>query len=212
MQAMHACNKAPWMLTTAILAVVLAWGCSKKPKIDAPEIDAVAAGYAALAQYDDNNDGKISGPELDKAASLKSNLAKIDLNNDGAVSYDEITDRIIYWQKTKMIHTRTPIHCTVYHNKKFLAGADVKLVPEKFLGDKMKTAKGRTNSNGVAVLALADAKPGDPPGVGPGFYRVEITKSGEEIPAKYNTNTTLGLDTTMDNPLIRKGIRFDLEY
>jgi len=209
---MHTCNKTIWRLQAAILAIIIAGGCSNKPKPYAADIDAVAAGYAALREYDDNTDGKISGAELEKAASLKSNLAIIDTDKDSAASSDEITDRIIYWQKTNMLRSRTPMHCTVYHNQKFLAGADVKLVPEKFLGDKMKAAKGRTNANGVAVLAMEDAQPGDPPGVSPGFYRVEITKSGEDIPAKYNTKTILGLDPTPDNPLIRKGIRFDLDY
>ena len=32
------------------------------------------------------------------------------------------------------------------------------------------------------------------PGLSPGFYRVEITKEGDNIPAKYNTATTLGLE------------------
>jgi hypothetical protein len=222
-------------LPAVILVLIFLGGCSKGAKSYAPEIDPVAAGYAALSQYDDNSDGKISGPELDKAASLKSNLAKIDLDNDGAVTADEIADRIRYWQKTKLIRSRTPIHCTVYHNKQFLADAEVKLVPEKFLGDTMKIAKGKTNANGMAFLVMENADPNDPPGVGPGFYRVEITKkadeatakrnreaairnhqdpskAGEEIPAKYNTNTILGLDTTMDNPQIRKGLRFDLDY
>jgi hypothetical protein len=231
---MHTRNAILYGLPAAIIVLFFLGGCSKKPKSYAPEVDPVAAGYAALEQYDADDDGKISGPELDKAASLKSNLANIDLDNDRAVTADEIADRIRYWQKTKILRTRTPIHCTVYHNKQFLADAEVKLVPEKFLGDKMKIAKGKTNANGMAILVMEDAKPDDPPGVGPGFYRVEITKkvdeitakrnrqaatrnhqdtnAEEEIPAKYNTNTTLGLDTTMDNPQIRKGVRFDLDY
>jgi len=234
-EAMHTRNATLYGLPAAIIVLFFFGGCSKGPKSYAPQIDPVAAGYAALGQYDANDDGKISGPELDKAASLKSNLANIDLDNDHAVTADEIADRIRQWQKTKILQTRTPIHCTVYHNKQFLADAEVKLVPEKFLGNKLKIAKGKTNANGMAILVMEDAKPDDSPGVGPGFYRVEITKKAdeitakrnreaairnhqdpskadEEIPAKYNTNTILGLDTTMDNPLIRKGVRFDLDY
>jgi hypothetical protein len=233
-KAMHTRNAILYGLPTAIIVLFFFGGCSKKPKSYAPEVDPVAAGYAALEQYDDNDDGKISGPELDKAASLKSNLANIDLDNDRAVTADEIADRIRCWQTTKMLRTRTPIHCTVYHNKQFLADAEVKLVPEKFLGDKMKIAKGKTNANGMAILVMENAEPDASPGIGPGFYRVEITKAveetpakrnrkatirkhqdtnaEEEIPAKYNTDTILGLDTTMDNPLIRKGVRFDLDY
>jgi hypothetical protein len=187
-------------------------GCSRKPKSYAPDVDPVKAGYALLEQYDANSDSVISGAELDKAASLKSNLQKIDLDNNKAVTCDELADRIRYWQSTDIIRTRTPIHCTVYNNKKFLADADVKFVPEKFLGDKMKIAKGKTNANGLAILVVENSEPNDPPGIGPGYYRVEINKAGEDIPAKYNTSTILGIDTTVDNPNIYKGIRFELEY
>jgi hypothetical protein len=209
---MHLRNATLCVLSAAILVLISFCGCSKRPKSYAPEVDPVKAGYAALEQYDDNTDGVISGPELDKAASLKSNLQKIDLDNNKAVSSDEIADRIRYWQGTNIIRTRTPIHCTVYHNKKFLADAEIKLVPEKFLGDKMKIVNGKTNANGLATLVVENSAPDDPPGVGPGYYRVEISKADEEIPAKYNTNTILGLDTTVDNPIIYKGIRFDLDY
>lgn len=195
-----------------ILALLFVGGCSRGPKSFAPEIDPYAAAVAAVAQYDANGDGLISGLELDKAASLKSNLDKIDSDGDKALSADEIAARIRYWQKTKQLRTRTPIRCMVFHNKDILLDADVKLLPEKFLGDRMKIAKGKTGFNGVAVLNAENPDPGDPPGVGPGFYRVEITKTGEEIPAKYNTETILGIDTSMDNPDMYKGVRFLLEY
>jgi hypothetical protein len=195
-----------------IPALIFSWGCSKVPKSYAPQLDPAAAGQAALEQYDSNHDGKISGPELDQAASLKSNLEKIDSNGDHALTAEEISRRIRCWQKTKMLWSRTPIRCLVFHNKELLPDAEVKLVPEKFLGDKMKTAQGKTGFNGVAILNTVAADPGDPPGVGPGFYRVEITKAGAKIPAKYNTNTILGLDASMDNPAMYKTVRFVLEY
>jgi hypothetical protein len=53
---------------------------------------------------------------------------------------------------------------------------------------------------------------GDPPGVAPGFYRVEITKPGEIIPAQYNTATTLGQEVSLDNPDVQHGVTFDLKY
>jgi hypothetical protein len=187
-------------------------GCSKTPKSYAPQIDADAAGKTALEQYDVNGDGKISGPELDRAASLKSNLEKIDTDNDKALTAEEIATRIRFWQSDKLYSSRAPIHLLVYHNRKPLAGAEVKLVPEKFLGDTMKIARGKTEFSGSAILRCAGDGPDDPPGVGPGFYRVEITKPGEPIPAKYNTETVLGIDTTADNPSLAKGIRFHLKY
>ena len=46
----------------------------------------------------------------------------------------------------------------------------------------------------------------------PGWYRVEITKAGENIPAKYNTHTTLGQEIALDAAGIREGIKFSLQY
>jgi len=194
------------------VALVLLSGCSKGGKSYAPDVDASAAGKAAIAQYDANGDGKISGSELDKAAALRFNLAKIDSDGDGAITADEIANRIRCWQTTKMLRTRTPIHCRVYHNRQPVAGVEIKLVPERFLGPHMKAARGMTGPSGVAELTTDDAAADDPPGVGPGFYRVEIAKAGGAIPAKYNANTVLGIDTGIDNPVIVKGVRFDLEY
>jgi hypothetical protein len=208
---MHSRDGLQCGLGMAILASIFIFGCSKRPKSYAPEVDPATAGKDAITLYDADGDGKISGGELDKAASLRSNIAKIDTNDDKALTAEEISARIRYLQTSKS-RIRTPIHCNVYHDKQPLADAEVKLVPEKFLGDKMKTVRGKTNSNGVAILFVENSEPDDPPGVGPGFYRVEITKAGEDIPSKYNTDTILGLDTSMDNPVIYKGVRIDLEY
>ncbi len=199
-------------LSAAIFAMLCFGGCSKSVKSFAPEVDPEEAGEDAVKQYDTNKDGIISGRELDNAASLKSNLEKIDLNGDHALTVDEIAAHIRYLQTTKQIYSRNPIRCTVFRNKELLADAQVKLVPEKFLGPKMKTAKGKTSFNGVAVLYTENPDPGDPRGVAPGFYKVEITKVGEKIPPKYNTDTILGIDTSMDNPELYKGVRFVMEY
>ena len=60
------------------------------------------------------------------------------------------------------------------------------------------TATGKTDQNGMAMLSIPTSGPGDPPGVAPGFYRVEITKDGEKIPAKYNTETIFGQEVALD--------------
>ena len=55
--------------------------------------------------------------------------------------------------------------------------------------------------------------PADPTvqGLSPGFYRVEITKDGEKIPAKYNTETTLGAEVAGGSEA-RNGLKFELQY
>ena len=84
-----------------------------------------------------------------------------------------------------------PVHCKVTHNGKALAGVTVTFVPEPFLGGGMQKGTGTTSSAGVANIVSPYAADPAIRGMSPGFYRVEITKSGEKIPAKYNTQTTL---------------------
>ena len=194
-------------LTGCVLAISLmvAIGCQRKPpRLYPPPIDASAAGAQAIEMYDTNKDGKISGAELDKCPALKAAMARIDRTGEGAITAAMITARIRAWQDSKL--GRMPFMCTVLHNGKPLVGAEVKLVPEKFLGDKMQTASGKTNQNGMAMLSVPTTGRDDPPGVAPGLYRVEITK-GSEIPAKYNTETTLGQEVAQDaNGLRGNGI------
>ena len=73
-------------------------------------------------------------------------------------------------------------------------------------------AAGKTDQNGMAMLSVPTKGPGDPPGVAPGFYRVEITAPGMNIPAKYNTETTLGQEVALDAKGIQEGINFDLKF
>jgi hypothetical protein len=151
-----------------------------------------------------------------------------------------ITDRIKQWQASRL--GRMSLRCMVQHNGRPLVGADVKFVPEPFLGPNMKTAAGVTDQNGVAMLTIAMGPEGGPPGVPPGFYRVEITKpakdatpakpakpaengkppepaqpaqpaqAGLDIPPKYNTETILGQEVAIDAEGVRNGIKFDLIF
>ena len=198
-------------VVVAVVSLMLSVGCSRAaPRLQPPAIDAASAGAKAIEQYDANKDGKISGAELDKAPALKAAIARIDAGGAGEITADKIAARIKVWQESKS--ARMPLRCTVLHNGKPLAGAEVKFVPEAFLGENMKTATGKTDPNGVAELSIPTAGSNDPPGVAPGFYRVEIAKSGENIPAKYNSQTTLGQEAAVDTPENIYGIKFDLRY
>lgn len=191
--------------------LLFALGCSGKPaRLYPPSIDASAAGTQAIEMYDTNKDGKISGDELNKCGALKAALAQIDTSGEKAITAAMITARIKVWQNSKL--GRMSLSCTVLHNGRPLPGADVKFVPEKFLGENVKEAVGKTDQNGVAMISVPTSGRTDPPGVAPGLYRVEITKAGENIPAKYNTDTTLGQEVALDAAGIREGIKFNLQY
>ena len=177
-------------------------------RIYPPKIDAEEAGKEAIKMFDADKDGKISGEELWKCPGLKAAMSTVDPTGTGEVTAAMITDRIKAWQVSKL--GRMSLRCMVTRNGEPLADAEVRFVPEKFLGDEMKTATGTTDQNGVAMLSIPVEK--GPPGVPPGFYRVEITKPDEKIPAKYNSDTIFGQEVAIDAEGVRRGIRFDLDY
>jgi hypothetical protein len=183
------------------------------PRINAPAFDPAAAAAKAMEFYDANKDGKISGEELDKAPGLKAALKVMRTDMEKGITADQISLRVQKWIDSRI--GRTSLHCMVTHNGQPLAGATVKFVPEKFLSDALtETASGVTNQNGMAMLSVP-VQPGPdalPPGLAPGIYRVEITKDGENIPAKYNTETVLGQEISLDNLDMQMGIKYNLKY
>jgi hypothetical protein len=75
----------------------------------------------------------------------------------------------------------------------------VKLTPAPYLGDAVKPAQGVTDASGTGVFNMAaEDRPANAPKnlavMQPGLYRVEITHPTIEVPAKFNTKSTLGLE------------------
>jgi hypothetical protein len=172
-------------------------GCIRQPpRVVPPSIDADDAGTLAVETYDANKDGKISGGELDKVPGLKDSLAQLNSNREKGMTAADVTARIKAWQETRV--GRMTLTCLVTRNGKPLDGAEVKFVPEKFLGDRMPEASGKTKADGYAMISAPVSGPDDVPGVPPGYYKVEITKSGDNIPAKYNTQTIFGVEVAPD--------------
>jgi hypothetical protein len=190
------------------LGVGVAVGCSQGlPRMYPPPINASSAGAKAIEMYDTDKNGVLGGTELAKCPALRAAAARIDPTGEG-ITAAKITARIKQWQSKDIARMR--LDCTVLCNGKPLADAEVKFVPETFLGDDIKAASGKTNKSGRAMLSVATADRADLRGVAFGLYRVEITKAGVNIPAKYNTETTLGQEVALDSPNIQN-IRFDLK-
>jgi hypothetical protein len=191
--------------------LVVGVGCPyKPPRIYPPVIDASQAAAKAIEMYDANKDGKLSGAELDKCPGLKAAAASLDPDGRG-ITADMIVARIKVWQNNKIGRLR--IACTVRCNGKPLAGAQVKFVPEEFLGPNMIVATGETDQSGMANVSIpTSGERTDPPGVPQGFYRVEITKPGLNIPAKYNTETVLGHVVAYGGEHMEEPIPFDLQF
>jgi hypothetical protein len=98
-----------------------------------------------------------------------------------------------------------------------LEGAEVTFEPAPFLGDNIKAAVDVTSPAGFAQPSIpADQRPtkDTPAGFQLGLYRVRVSKkvNGQEtIPAKYNTETTLGQQIATDDPAVAsQKVRFAL--
>jgi hypothetical protein len=178
-------------------------GCSgAESRLQPPDVDVGAVGTEAISQYDTNKDGALDGAELDKAFTLKNSLAAVDANKDGRLIADEITEYLTPYREYKV--AMMPLSAQVSLNAVPLADATVTLVPEKFMGDAVKTATGTTDSTGLCTLAISQEEPG----THIGFFRVEVSKknaAGQEIiPAKYNKETQLGGIIVPGSPLLEE--------
>jgi hypothetical protein len=194
-------------------ALAFVVGCGRHEGHPHRWLDADAAGRAAITEYDTNGDGRISSSELDRCPGVKAAIDQIDPSGNGEVTSETIAARIQAWLNSRL--GRMAVHCRVVHNGHPVPNAEVKFVPERFLGPNVRAASGTTDKNGVAIISCSGSA-GQPQGAAPGFYRIEITKPGANIPAKYNTNTVLGLEIAMDAEWIakygNKPIEFDLKY
>jgi len=146
---------------------------------------------------------------------MKAAMKTLDADNDGKVSQAEIQQRIEAWQVKPV--GLTSIICNVTLDGKPVSGATVTFEPEAFLGGSLKTAVAETN-DGSATPSIPKAERPDPtwpPGLQVGFYKVRVSKmvdGKETIPAKFNSETTLGAQVAMDDPSFQRQVyKFDLK-
>jgi hypothetical protein len=173
---------SPGMTGVICAAAVAITGCgpSRPARIPAPSLDPEAVADAAAA-----------GGALDKLPAVGFGRAGLDTDGDKQVSRDELVRWLTEVRDSKVAITSVAVQVT--QRGKPLVGADVKLVPEACMGGAIKEASGTTDESGVAMVTIPGS---EYPGVNCGLYRVEITGAGGDgkaLPAKYNTDSTLGM-------------------
>lgn len=184
-----------------ICLILLDSGCNSGPgKFYPPSIDSGQAASEAVRIYDRDGDGQLNKAEWSACPAFCDAINIYDTNSDQVLTTQEIAAGIARWQRGEMGATTLPFQVTLGGHG--LEGAIVHLVPEKFFGEAIKPATGIAGRGGRGFLGVAktDMPPNAPtvPLVQPGLYRVEITHPQVKIPAKYNSQTTLGLEVAMD--------------
>jgi hypothetical protein len=191
----------------ALLLLLL--GCGGPERFEPPDVDPADAAAEAIRLYDRNQDAALSADELQQCPGILARLPLYDQDNNGSVDQPEIEARL-----EKLFQHGvggTQLGCYVSFQGRPLADARVTLEPEPYLGNEVQAASGTTNGSGATQLGI-------PPECLPshlerlnavhyGTFKVRVTHPTIEIPAKYNSQTQLGYETEIGNPLLRLELR-----
>ncbi|MEM8679454.1 MAG: EF-hand domain-containing protein, partial [Planctomycetota bacterium] len=193
-------SKAPTIQWVFWLSLACLLGCNDKPaRIKPPAIDAKASAKQAIELFDADSSGSIDKSELAASPGLEAVLDKVDTDANGELSEDELQTK--FQSMADSASGVLPATITVVKNGRPLQGVRVVLDPEPFFGDVIVPAEGETDLYGMAALR----SPAVRGGMQLGIYRIRITKSEnnkETIPAKYNAETTLGIEISSSSPAI----------
>lgn len=184
---------------------ILAGGCSGGPdRIKPPQIDTSAAAVQAMQLYDSNHDGKLSKEELAKCPGVLLHFESYDTNHDKAVDQEELQSHLAHLLRNGT--GATQLACNIVYQGQPLSGAKVVLEPESYLGTDIQAAEGVTSNYGAAEVGMpADKAPAALKNmklIQYGTFKVRVTHPTINIPAKYNTDTTLGYETIPNQPSV----------
>jgi hypothetical protein len=198
-----------WKMNVWLL-LLSTFGCSRSPgRFEAPSVDPSAAAAQAIELYDSSGDGALDDAELKKCPGLLLKKANYDQDANGSLSQEEIEGEIseLFGHGTG----GTQLRCFVTYQGRPLAGANVVMEPEPYLGEAVRSATGTTDGAGTAQMAIpAEYLPSHlqrVKAVHYGTFKFRITHPTTAIPSKYNTQTELGYETEINNPLVK----FDLK-
>jgi hypothetical protein len=164
--------------------------CSQGPAaVSIPKWNPEGFATAVLGRLDKSGDGKVDQRELVEAPGLAFGARIIDKNGDGALDRDELTERFAKYRASRV--GLMPKDVRITYNGQPLAGAEVRFVPEFFLRDLIEPATGMTRGDGVVRPSIPEQRT---PLVRVGYYRVEVTSPNRQLPAKFNAQTTVGVE------------------
>lgn len=171
-------------------------------RVQAPRVDPQAAADKAIELYDANQDQQLDSEELARCPGIKVMLTLYDQDNNGRVDRAEIAQRLGDLLKNRVGLTQLRSHVT--YRGRPLPDANVVFEPEPYLDDDVQTAHGTTDAHGSAQMCIAEELLPENLRkmklVHYGTYRVRITHPTIKLPAKFNSETTLGYETKIGDP------------
>jgi hypothetical protein len=189
-----------------LLCAPIGTGCGGAPDaFEAPVVATAAAAAEAIELYVRDRSGALSREELRHCPGILTKLTAYDANVDGAVSQREIESRL--GELFEHGAGGTQLNILVTFQGRPLAGADIVLEPEPYLGDGVQPATGKTNGSGAAQMGIPAAYLPSHlqrlKAVHYGTYKVRVTHASTLIPEKYNVKTEIGYETEVGNPFLR---------
>lgn len=159
-----------------------------------PKYDAEAIVQAILAEFDKDKSGSIEPNEAQACPALAGAFAAIDTNRDRRLSAVKLRQRVEAYAASRT--GSVEVGCRVRLDDRPLAGATVTFAPEACMGPSLKTAVGTTDADGRCSEYRIAGKLYR--GLSPGLYKIQVTKDGAAIPARFNGQTVLGKEVFHD--------------
>lgn len=190
-------------LAITVLVATVCLACSKAPTaVEVPAIDSEAVASEVMTLFDKDGDGFLKEDELSGCASLRDALKKprVDKDRDQRLSREEFVSRLDGWTNGGV--GVSYLACSVTRQGQPLSGAAIKFIPESFLAEFIQPAEGVTDASGSAMMGIDKSNLPEAlrnlRGVQQGLYRVEITHPSVQLPAQFNSETTIGLEVSFD--------------
>jgi len=180
------------ILRSAVVGLVGLAGCTQSGtqllEAPVPKYDPDAVARAALSEFDKNGNGSVEPGEAQACPALAGAFAAVDANSDRRLTVDELRKRVEAYAASTT--GSVEVGCIVELDGAPLDGATVTFIPEACMGQAVKPAVGTTNEFGRCAEYQIDGKTYR--GIAPGLYKIQVTRDGAAIPARFNAQTVLG--------------------
>ena len=160
------------------MSALMASGCGGSGESEVErKYEPAEAAAKAIEHYDRDGDGKLSAEELKGSPALAESGRRLDQDGDRIVTREEMQTR---FEELEGMSDLVAVDLQVTSQRRPLAGAEVTLTPESFMGEGLQTYSGTTNDGGGTSLTGSTVQL---PGLPSGFYQAKIVHAGQGIDA-----------------------------